>query len=167
MPISTTIEQLQQVISELLLQEWEAQGHSMSGKVVKDIEYISKQEADKLTLTGMIYPYGKYQATGAKWPNKRPPIAPLQNWVKARLGETDEKKSRSIAFAIAAEFKKNGMPTSNSNQYSSTGKRIQWIEDALKKGEDRIMEVIREMQWKSLNIAMDALTDKWNKAFLR
>lgn len=165
--IQTPTDRLQQVISELLLNEWEAQGHSMTGKVVKDIEYVSKYEADKLILMGMIYPYGKYQATGATWPNRKPPIDPLQRWVKARMGISDEKKSRSIAFAISAELKKNGMPTSNSASYSSTGKRTAWIEDALKKGEDRIVEAISDMYWNKLNIEMDALTDRWNREFNR
>ena len=30
-----------------------------------------------------------------------PPIEPLQDWVKAKLGITDEKESRSVAYAIA------------------------------------------------------------------
>ncbi len=52
--IFTDTERLQQVITEALLNEWEAQGHSMTGKIVKDIEWKVKQEVEKLTLSGYL-----------------------------------------------------------------------------------------------------------------
>jgi hypothetical protein len=160
--IQTDIERLQSILTDALRAEWEAQGHSMTGKVINDIEYKVKQETDNLTIEGYMYAYANYQAQGAKWPNKRPPIAPLQEYVKNRMGITDEKKSKSIAFAIAATLKKEGLPTSGGMKYSSTGKRSDFIGEALKKSEEKLTDVISAMTLNQLNISMDTLIEKWN-----
>jgi hypothetical protein len=160
--IATDLEKLQQVLSESLLSEWEAQGHSMTGKVVKDIKYETKQTADTLELSGFMYPYANYQAHGAKWPNKRPPIEPLQRFVKLRMGITDEKKSKSIAFAIATKLKKEGLPSSGGMRFSKTGKRDKFIEEAFKKNEEKITEAISDMAFNRLSVQFDVLINKWN-----
>lgn len=172
MNIATDIERLEQVLTESLINEWEAQGHSMTGKVVKEIEYKAKQDANTLILSGFMYPYGSIQAAGTK-PSKIPYsgrsgrggmslyIAALQEYVKTRMNISDEKKSLSIAFAIAAAQKKEGMPTSGSYKYSSTGKRTDWIEEAFKKGEDKITEAISVMSYNLLTVQLDVLLAKW------
>lgn len=161
MSIATDIERLEFILSEVLANEWEAQGHHMNGRIVKDIKYVVKEEANMLTLSGLIYPYGNIQAAGATW-KKFPNVYAIQEWVKQRMSINDEKKSKSIAFAIAQEFKKNGMPTKNSLKFSSTGKRTNWIDEAFSKNEDRIVEAIREMCYNILSINVDALIKKWN-----
>ena len=172
MSIATDIERLQQVLNEALLNEWEAQGHSMNGKVVKDIEYKVKQETDRLILSGFMYPYGNIIAAGVK-ESKIPfsgrtgrggtslYIAALQNYVKARMNITDEKKSLGIAFAIATVQKRSGMPTPRSYSFSSTGKRRDWIEEAFKNNEDKITEAVSEMSYNMLVVKLDVLLDKW------
>lgn len=172
MAIATDIERLEQVLSEALMNEWEAQGHSMTGKVVKEIEYKVKQDVNTLILSGMMFPYGSIQAAGvnaAKIPYSGRSgrggtslyIAALQDYVKNRMNISDEKKSLSIAFAIAATQKKEGMPTSGSYKYSSTGKRTAWVEDAFKKNEDKITEAISAMSYNLLTIQLDVLLTKW------
>lgn len=160
--ISSDIEHLEQVLTEALMNEWEAQGHSMSGKLIKDIEYKTKQTAEVLTLTGYVYPYGIFQSHGAKWNNKGPPIAPLQRFVQLRMGISDEKKSKSIAFAIATNLKKQGLPTSGGMRFSKTGKRDKFIDEAFKRDEDKITEAVSQMAAGMLNIQIDTLIDKWN-----
>ena len=162
MSIFTDIERLEIVINEALAKEWEAQGHHMTGKIVKEIQWQSKHETNRLILTGFIYPYGKYQASGAKWPNKRPPVGPLQKWVQLRMGLDDDKKSKSIAFAIATALKKNGMPLPGSFKYSSTGKRTDWIEEALIKNDEKISEAIGKLGENIVSTEIDILVKKWN-----
>jgi len=41
-----------------------------------------------------------------------PPIAPLQKWVRRKLGVSDEKQARSLAFAIALSIKRRGIAAS-------------------------------------------------------
>jgi hypothetical protein len=161
MSIGTDIERIEQVITEFLANEWEAQGHHMTGKIVKELEWKVKQEVDRFILTGMIYPYGFYQATGAKWPGKMPPIEALQGWVKSRMSIGDDKESRSIAFAIAKSLKKSGMPSPGSNRFSSTGKRTDWIEEGMKKGEDKIMDAIGELSKNVLSVKIDVILKQW------
>ena len=160
MAIGTDIEKLQQVLTESLMNEWEAQGHSMTGKVIKDIEYKVKQETDKLTLSGYMYPYGNYQAQGAKWPGKRPPIGPLQRFVQLRMGITDEKKSKSIAFAIAANLKKEGLPSKGGMKYTTTGKRDKFIEEAFKREEEKIIDAVSDMAGNIISLQIDTLINK-------
>jgi len=175
--IATDIERLENILNEALMNEFEAQGHKMSGKLIQDIEYVVKQEVNKLTISGYMYPYANYLNAGVKADNI--PFSPrglgfaasgkgtslfikgLQNWVKIRMAISDEKKSLSVAFAIATSQKKYGMPTSASTFYSSTGKRTEFVSDAFKRDEDRITEVISDMAFNILTVKIDTLIDKW------
>jgi len=179
--IATDIERLQFILSECLMNEWEAQGHSMGGKVVKSIEYVVKQETNKLTLQGFMYPYGNIVAAGvmsSKIPysgNKKGVggsgkgtslyIQALQNYVRMRMGIEDDKKSLSIAFAIAQTQKNSGdawgMPTRGSYRYTKTGKRLMWIEEAFKRDESKIREAISNMAFNMLTVNLDVILNKW------
>jgi len=172
MNIAADIERLEKVLSDMLLAEWEAQGHSMGGKVVRDIEYKVQQETTRIILSGFMYPYGGYIAKGIK-PGKVPYsgrtgrggtslyIQALQRYAQQRMGITDAKKSLSIAFAIATTQKREGMPTYHSYSYSSTGKRMDWIEEAFRKNEPRITEAISLLTFNSLSVQFDVMIAKW------
>lgn len=170
--IYTDIEKLEKIISEALMNEWEAQGHSMGGKVVRDIEYQVKIETNRIILSGLMYPYGGIQAAGVKASKipysgrsgrggKSLYIAALQNYVKQRMGIDDAKKSLGIAFAIAETQKKQGMPTQGSFRFTSTGKRTDWIEEALKKDENKITSVVSEMAFNVMRVQFDVMINKW------
>jgi len=159
--ISINTTQLQQVLTEALMNEWSLQGHAMTSKVVHDIDFVVKQEAQLLSLSGYMYPYGNIQASGARW-RKFPNWYAIQQWVKLRMQIQDEQKSKSIAFAIAQTFKKSGMPTAGSLQFSSTGKRTDWVEEAFKRDETKIEDTIRQMIFGLLTVNIDVLIKKWN-----
>jgi hypothetical protein len=172
---------LEEVLTKALEAEWTAQGHTMNNKIIAGIEYVVKQEAASLTLTGMSYFYGNIIAAGTK-PDKIPYsgrsgrggtslyIQALQNYVKQRMKITDEKKSLGIAFAIAQTQHKEGMPTFSPNKFNangsysftSTSKRLDWVEEALKHNEKSITEAINEMFAKVLSVELDAVLNKWN-----
>lgn len=171
--IATDIERLQQVLTEALQNEFEAQGHSMTGKLIKDIEYQVKQTVDKISISGLMYPYGNILASGTK--SSKIPfsgrtgrggtslyIQALQDYAKQRMNIQDEKKSLSVAFAIAHEQKKHGMPTPGSYKYSSSGKRTEFIEDAFNHSEDKISESISQMAFNLLTVKIDVLINQWN-----
>jgi hypothetical protein len=155
------IEQLEKLLSEILLKEWEDQGHSMTGKAIREIEYKVKQTANELLIEGWMVPYVNYQAHGAKWPNKRPPIEPLMRYVKNRMGISDEKKQKSIAFAIATILKREGLPTSGGMPYSSTGKRTEFIGEAFRKNEDKIIDLVKGLVFDQMTVRLDDLINKW------
>lgn len=172
MDILTDIQKLENVLTKALAEEWQAQGHKMSGSITDTIEYVVKQDATMLTLSGFMYFYGNILASGT--PANRIPysgrtgrggtslyITALQNYVKQRMRISDEKKSKSIAFAIASTQKKEGMPTKGSYSFTKTGKRTDWIEEALKKNEDKITEVIRTMAYDKLTVNLDVILAQW------
>jgi hypothetical protein len=171
MSIQTDIQKLESVLSEALMNEFEAQGHKMSGTVVRDIEYVVKTEVNKISIAGMMYPYANYLAAGTK--AAKVPfsgiggggtslyIQALKNYAKVRMGIENEKKALSVAFAIAHTQKKHGMPTPGSYSYSSTGKRTEWISDAFKNNEDKITEVVSQMAFNMLVVKLDTLIEKW------
>jgi hypothetical protein len=155
------IEQLQKALTEILLKEWEDQGHSMTGKVIRELEFIEKINSNSVILEGWMFPYANYQAHGAKWPNKRPPIEALQKYVQQRMGISDEKKSRSIAFAIATKLKKEGLPTEGGMKYSKTGKRTDFIGEAFRKNEDKITDIVSGLAFEVMSLKFDVLINKW------
>lgn len=170
--IAVNTTKLEHVLTKALAEEWESQGHKMTGSITDTIEYVVKQETDRLTISGMMYFYGNIIAAGVK--SGRIPysgrtgrggtslyIKALQEYVKARMYITDEQKSLSIAFAIATEQKKQGMPTSGSYRFSYTGKRTDWVEEAFKNNEELIVETVREMCFELLSVKFDVLLKVW------
>ena len=175
--IATNTTELEHVLTKALQDEWIAQGHAMSSSIIDNIEYVVKQEAKMLSISGMIFAYGNIIAAGtmaSKIPysgrtgkgGKSLYITALQNYVKQRMRITDEQKSKSIAFAIAQTQKFSGdawgMPTRGSYAYTKTGKRLAWIEEAFIHNEDRIREAISDMAFNLLTVKIDVLLTKWN-----
>jgi len=69
------------------------------GKVVKYGKSITG-------IVGTPAVYGEAVEVGTR--PHFPPIGPIQHWVQNKLGIEDEKKSRSVAFAIARKISKHG-----------------------------------------------------------
>jgi hypothetical protein len=170
---------LENIIREVLLNEWEEQGHSMTGKVVRDLEFKIEQTPDTLTLLGLMYPYANIIAAGVKaskipFRGSKPRgqgtggvslfIEALKDYVRNRMEEPDDRKVTSIAFAIAQTQRKEGMPTRGSYKYSSTGKRTEWVGESLEKNEDKLVESIAEWSKDRLLASMDVIIDKWQIA---
>jgi hypothetical protein len=173
----TQTSELQKVLSKALQDEWIAQGHSMNNKIIETIEYVTKQEADILTLSGFMFPYGLIINAGTKSENipysgrtgaggTSLYIQGLQNYVKLRMNIEDDKKSLSIAFAIAQTQKFSddwmGMPTRGSYAYTTTGKRLEWIGEAFKHEEDQIGITVRQMCFNLLSLQVDVILNKYN-----
>jgi hypothetical protein len=138
---------------------------------VREIEYKVKQETNRIILSGYMYPYGSIIAAGVR-PSKIPfggrggggtsaYIEALKMYVKNRMGIADEKKSLSIAFAIAKTQKEEGMPTMNSYKYTSSGKRLDWIQESFKNSEDKITEAVSNMAFDMISVNIDVLLNKW------
>ncbi|TSA56912.1 hypothetical protein D4R42_02635 [bacterium] len=167
----TGIDRLQAILNEALLEEWEAQGHSINGAVVREIDYRVTQTVNEVILSGYMPFYGNIIARGVK-PGNIPYsgrsgrggtskyIQALQRYAQLRMG-LDEKESLGVAFAIANTQKKSGMPTPGSYRYSSTGKRTGWVEEALRRGEDKLTITVRELTNNYISINIDALLAKW------
>lgn len=171
MSIYTEIERLQLVLTELLTEEFEAQGHTMTNKLISDIEYKVKYDLNAITVSGMMYPYGSILNVGVK-PGKVPfsgtgkkggtslYIRALQKYAKIRMNIGGDRESLGVAFAIAHTQRREGMPTYDSYRFSKTGKRMDWIEDALRK--DRLVQAVTQMAFNIYRIDIDTFIKKWN-----
>lgn len=171
MPIYTEIEKLNLVITELLTDEFEAQGHTMTNKLVDDIEYKVRFELESIIIEGMMYPYGSILDRGVK-PGKVPfsgtgkkggislYIKALQKYARLRMNISSDREALGVAFAIAHTQRREGMPTYDSYRFSSTGKRMDWIEEALRK--NRLTQAVTTLSFNIYSIDIDTFVKKWN-----
>lgn len=169
---------LQNIISKALMEEFKAQGHHMTGKIVDDIQYESHYRAKAvLEITGSIYPYGQYVQRGVKadkipyspdvrtGAGKSKYIQALISYAKQRMGARSEANAKSIAFAIARTQKKEGMPTKGSYRYTKTGKRLEWVIEAFKRQDSKITEAVAQIAFEATAAAFDLLITKYQHEF--
>jgi len=133
---------IQKKIIDLLIAEWVAQGHSLTGKFESSLEGLI-ESTENITITIMGSGYSKYIETGtpaSKIPYKQGSgaktsayISALMNYAKLRFNLTTVQEQKSAAFAIARKQKIEGMPTRNSFQFSKTGKRTNFVDETIKK----------------------------------
>lgn len=131
------------------------QGHNLTGALSKSVEFKTELVPDGIIIrfllnnyglpvnNGVIpsrIPYGK--KTGAKVSKY---IQGLIRFAKIRFRVT-EKQAKGIAFAIARKHIKEGMPTQSSYKYSRTGKRTDFIEEAIIKEAPNILQFIGELE---------------------
>ena len=126
-------------IIKLIADEFTKQGHTLTGAFESKMTYDVSETSGGVRIR--VYDnteqtYGKILDAGVradqiKFPYARKRIAGLTNWAKLRLGAGD-KEAVSIAYAVATTHAREGMPTPGSVQYSSTGKRTDFVADATK-----------------------------------
>ena len=151
----TDFDDIAKSIIKEIADEWQAQGHDLTGKFREGMSYkvtttgsITKIEIFDTTDSG----YGKILDSGVKAENI--PFYPgsgrksseyingLTRYAKLRMGASD-KDAISIAFAIAHKHKKEGMPLPSTSQYSKTGRRTKFVDDAAKRFDKIIQEKIK------------------------
>lgn len=86
------------VIQKVLFPKFRELGMDASG------EWLRTTQADKNTIIGPDYT--KYLVNGRP-PGKRPPIAPIEKWVEAKLGLSG-RQATSAAFAISTVMAEKG-----------------------------------------------------------
>ena len=117
--------------------EWQAQGHDLTGKFKDSLKYKINRGEDFVELDVIGEHYGGIINEGVtadqiKYPFAKARILGLTNYAKLRMGASD-KDAISIAFAIATKHAREGMPLPSSRRYSKTGERTKFIEAAEKK----------------------------------
>lgn len=134
-------------VNKLLIEEWELQGHKMNeSKFERELEAEVYSEGNTKGVRGLGVGYARFVNQGVsksqiKYPYAKARIEGLTKYVLNRMG-IGGAQGVSIAFAIANKHKKEGMPTDSSKKYSKTGKRTEFIEEAFKKGEKEIDEIV-------------------------
>lgn len=151
MKIELLGEEVGKIVAQAVKESFAMQGHKLTGELEKSIEFKVNNQRESINIDFLLFDYGMVQNYGVT--ADRIPFNPgsgaktskyidgLKNFAKLRFG-VDDKKAKSIAFAIAYKHKQQGMPTSASKKYSKNGKRIGAIFDALKESDDKVMELI-------------------------
>ena len=138
----TTAKDISNVIISALVEEIKLQGHNDTGKLINSFESTETETGKKTTIEILFFNYGMFLNYGRK-PGGYVPFAVLFDWVKRRLNLSGL-QARSATFAINQKIFKEGSPTKGALKYSSTGKRTQFIDDALKRKDKEITEAISE-----------------------
>lgn len=85
-------------------------------------------------------------------------IRGLAEYAKKRFGITNDNEALRAAFRIAAKHRKEGMPTRNSYQFSTTGERTEAIETSYNERENEL--IIDQEFSKELDTLIDNTFDQ-------
>jgi len=152
----TTAKDISEVIISALVEEIKMQGHNDTGKLINSFESTETETGKKTTIEILFFNYGMFLNYGRK-PGSYVPFAVLFDWVKRRLNLSGL-QARSATFAINQKIFKEGSPTKGALKYSSTGKRTQFIDDALKRKDKEITEAISEYCASVISKKIDIIT---------
>ncbi len=134
-------------VMDLIRDEWDKQGHDLTGTFKESMRYEVREEANSTVIRffdGTKRGYGIYlnvgvKASEIKYPYARARIRGLTNYAELRMG-LEGKEAVSVAYAIATKHAKEGMPLPSSVKYSQTGKRTEFVQ-AL---DDQIRKITKE-----------------------
>jgi len=125
----------------------EAQGHVLTGKLRDSINYEIEQTANAITATMFIEDYGLAVEFGVPAANipyggntgKGGTSKYIQGLIRFfELRGLSDREAKGAAFATANKHRKEGMPTRASSAFSQTGKRTEFIKEAIDKEGPRI-----------------------------
>lgn len=140
-----TLNKIKKELKDLIINEWMLAGHNLTGSFIDSLEVEYKDGNFNvygndygLILNKGVSPSNiPYQRGSGASSSKY--ITGLKNYVKQRMGISDERKALSIAFAIAETHKKEGI-----------------------EGSGFIDEVLEEFNKKIDNLILDLLEEKNN-----
>lgn len=151
------------------------QGHQLTGKLADSIEYKVVIQGDSLKVRFYMEKYGIFVNEGVA--ASRIPFSPnnpqgktsqyiqgLAYYAKKRFGAVSEKEALSIAFAIAHNHKKYGMPTPASYKFSNNGFRTEFMENAIKYWEPDILEAISDFTFLFFETSFEGIQKQWQQA---
>jgi len=146
----TITQTAERAIIETARRAFAAQGHSLTGATERGFRVVAI-ERDSQTRWQLL------GTNGAKFTNqgvlakdipfgnrggRSSYIAALEKYAQLRFGLSG-KEALSAAFAIARKHKQEGMPTRASQKFSSTGRRTNWIPDAMRDALPLVLPEVR------------------------
>lgn len=128
------IDILTKKIFAALAAELDRQNHKLTGALVQSFEYKIKETAESTTIQFLMNNYGVFLNDGVP-PNRIPYTPPppvrggtskyiqgLIRWAKLKF-RYDEKRARSMAFAVARKHKQFGFPLTQRGFINNTLKQ--------------------------------------------
>ena len=145
------IDKLANLLLSAVKRQLEKDGRKASGKSLQSLEAKVLSQSNDLALQIIGEDYLIYQDTGRK-PGSMPPIDALLKWVQQKGIESDPKKAKGIAFAIAKNMKKIGMHSRGGRLDLSKRNFLGRAADSVFPKIDKAMEDAFE---KNLNLVVD------------
>ena len=151
------------IVSELAI-EFAAQGHKNTGKMIEGLEYRLVEDIEGYILEITTDKnYTKYVNSGV--PANRIKVGTkmiegLMRWIEQKGLERGKKKVKNMAWAIAMKMKKEGMPTKNSLQYSTTGTRTGAIDTVFDRIQNEVLDIIVRINGEELEYQVDQIIRK-------
>jgi hypothetical protein len=150
------------------------QGHQLTGKLANSIEYKVDIQADSprvqfymeqygifvnngVSADRIPYNLGKGQGKTSKY------IQGLAYYAKKRFMVVSDKEALSIAFAIAHNHKKYGMPTPQSYQFTNNGYRTDFAENAVNACEPAILQAISDFTFLFFENSFESIQKQWRE----
>ena len=93
---------MQEVIDKFLIPKFNELGMNATGQWLESLETEARQNVG--VIRGQDY--SEFLARGRR-PGNRPPIAPIESWVNAKLG-IGGNQARGVAFAVANKIANEG-----------------------------------------------------------
>lgn len=97
-------------------------------------------------IVGDPVPYGEVIEKGRRPGRRRPPIEPLIPWVRSKLGVSDEKEARGIAYVIAKRIGASGfksIPKGAQMFQKAWDKNESWVQGQLRTLPERIVQKVK------------------------
>lgn len=130
MSIDNTLNELGRIATEKIINELIQQGHRTTGKLIDSVQYKVYKDLFEDGLEVSLFRYGIYVDKGVssqRFKISRAYITAIVRWLRVKQFVGDDKKLRSIAWAIGKTHEKEGIPTLNSYQHSKNGRRLNFI----------------------------------------
>ncbi len=124
--IEQQLEILGAFIVDKLRKELLEQGHRSTGKLMDTMRHEVKKLGSGYEIVIYAKDYAKIVDQGFG-PGKMVNVFALAEWVEQKGIATGEKEIKSAAFAIRQNIFKQGMPTNNSLNFTSNGRRTNFI----------------------------------------
>lgn len=151
-----SFDQIGQTISNFMLQELLNQGHKATGKLAESIEHETQTLLDGLTTTISYLDYGNTVNDGV--PATKIPIGKsfeafkfltdIMNWVRFKgFAGTNDKDIKRVARNIVRKMSIEGIPTKNSYNFSSNGRRTRWVDYTIESKERYINEQVENISY--------------------
>ncbi len=138
-PLEAKLEPLATKLKEELQAELWNQNHRATETLINSIHVEVEAFTEGIALVGYAEFYGKYVDRGRPPGAKRVPIDALIGWIKVKGFEKDEKKIRSMAFAIQKKtFDAGNRIFREPKRYSN------FVGNVLKRNEPNIKELIEK-----------------------
>lgn len=161
------LDEADQIIIDELAKSFNKERHFLTGKLIDDIATDVEVKRGGFVVSYLTYKYGVYLNNGVtadRIPYTRGSgaarslyIEGLMKYVRLRMGISDEKTMKSVAFAIATEQKKRGMPL------RTNGSGTKWADNANEAAQEQVGDLFEDLSETFIMQGLRDLAEKYNR----